>query len=94
MAAVKYPVGDTGYTFTRKALTGADVLKFSDTLSDGGLTFEKLIFAAIDAFVDKVYHQDGGAVDPLGEDWHLVVVPLGLAARASTLPAGETTETS
>ena len=94
MATTKYPVGDTGYEFTRKALTGADVLKFSDTLSDSGLTFEKLIFAAIDAFVDKLYHRDGGAVDPMGQDWHQVVVPLGSAARASTLPPGETTDQS
>ena len=38
MPILTHRVNDTGYTFTRKALTGADVLKFSDALTDGGLT--------------------------------------------------------
>ena len=90
----KHPIGDTGYTFTRLPLLGRDVLRFADEMSDKSLTFERLVFLAIETFVDKVYHSDGGAVDPLGEDWHEVVVPLGLAARASTLPTGESTETN
>ena len=94
MAAAKFPIGDTGYTFTRKNLTGADVLEFSNRMADKSLTFERLIFLAIETFVDKVYHRDGGVVDAMSKDWHDVVVPLGLAARASTLPAGETTDQS
>ena len=73
-----------GWQYTRKTVNGYAVKEFADKLNE--LTFEGLILAAIDAFVDKVYHRDGGEVDLMSEDWHEVIVPLGLAARNSTLP--------
>lgn len=88
--------GLDGWQYTRKPVTGYQVKQYAESLKDSNAVFEDLVLASIETFVDKVYHRDGGVVDPLQEDWQEVVVPLGLAARTSVLPfrSGESSDES